>query len=139
MIKDVEDLEIYNRSMKLLVPIYRLAQLLPRREFKLADQLTSAAKSISATIAEGFAKRRSTKEFKRYLEMSLGSSDEVTTHLRQIKLIGFPKVKAETVDALIKHYRIVSKQLNTLIKTWKNFKSDISDSSDFPDKQSKVR
>ena len=127
MIKDVEDLEVYQRSMNLLKPIYRLARMLPRNEFKLRNQLTSAAKSIPAIIAEGFAKRRSTKEFKRFLEMSLGSSDEVITHLRQIKLIGFVKIKDETCDALIAHYRIVSKQINTLIKIWRNFKSDNSD------------
>lgn len=127
MIKDVEDLEVYIRSMKLLKPIYRLANLLPRNEFRLKDQLTGAAKSVPALITEGFAKRRSTREFKRYLGMALGSSDETITHLRQIKLIEFPNIKMETCDALIKNYRIVSKQINTLIKTWKNFNSDLSD------------
>lgn len=127
MIMDVEDLEVYRHSMKLLKPVYRLARLLPKDEFRLKDQLTGSGKSIPALITEGFAKRRSEKEFKRFLGMALGSSDEVITHLRQIKLIGFPLIKEETCDALIKHYRIVSKQINTLIKKWKNFGSDPSD------------
>jgi four helix bundle protein len=127
MIKDVEDLEVYRRSMKLLKPIYKLAGLLPKDEFRLKDQLTGSAKSVPATITEGFAKRRSEKEFKRFLLMALGSSDEVVTHLKQIRIIGFPGIKPETCEALISHYRIVSKQINNLIKKWKNFNSDKSD------------
>ena len=100
--------------------------MLPKDEFKLKNQLTGSAKSIAALITEGFAKRRSEKEFKRFLGMALGSSDEVITHLRQIKLIAFTAIKSETCDALVKHYRIVSKQINTLIKKWRNFNSDSS-------------
>ena len=73
---------------------------------KLRGQLTNSAKSIAPQIAEGFAKRKSQKEFKRYLEIALGSSDEVITHLREIKIINFPNIKQETCDALIKYYRI---------------------------------
>ena len=124
MIKDVEDLEVYRRSMKLIKPVYKLVWLLPKDEFRLKDQLTASAKSISALIAEGFAKRRFEKEFKRFLLMALGSSDEIVTHLKQVKLIEFPGIKPETCDALIAHYRIVSKQINNLIKNWKNFNSN---------------
>ena len=113
--------------MKLLKPIYRLANLLPKDEFRLKDQLTGSAKSVPALITEGFAKRRSAKEFKRYLGMALGSSDETITHLRQIKLIEFPNIKTGTCDALIDNYRVASKQINRLIKIWKNFNSELSD------------
>jgi four helix bundle protein len=127
MIRDVEDLEVYRRSMKLIKPIYRLARLLPKDEYRLKDQLTGSAKSVPAVIAEGFAKRKAVKEFKRFLYMALGSSDEVITHLRQIKLIDFPGIKPETCVALIKHYKIVSKKINRLIKVWKSDRSDSSD------------
>ena len=120
MIKDVEDLEVYRRAMKLLRPIYKLANLLPKDEFKLKNQLTGSGKSVPALITEGFAKRRFPKEFKRFLLMALGSSDEVVTHLKQIELIDFPNIKTETCEALIKHYRVVSKQLNKLIQNWKD-------------------
>jgi four helix bundle protein len=103
-----------------------LAGLLPKDEFRLKDQLTGSAKSVPAVIAEGFAKRKAEKEFKRFLYIALGSSDEVITHLRQIKLIGFQGIKTETCDALIEHYKIVSKKINRLIKVWK---SDAGNSS----------
>jgi four helix bundle protein len=130
MIKDVEDLEVYKRSMNLLPSTYKLANSLPKGEFKRKRQLTDAAGSISALMAEGFAKRRSEKEFKRFLGMALGSSDEVITHIRQIKIIGFPKASIQDCDTLIDEFRIVSKQINTLIKIWRNFGSDSSDLSD---------
>jgi four helix bundle protein len=101
MIRDVEDLTVYNRAMKLIKPVYRLAGLLPKDEFRLKDQLTGAAKSVPALITEGFAKRKAEKEFKRCLYMTLGSSDEVITHLRQVRLIGFAGVKDETCEVLI--------------------------------------
>lgn len=120
MIKDVEDLEVYRGAMKLLRPIYKLANLLPKDEFKLKNQLTGSGKSVPALITEGFAKRRFPKKFKRFLLMALGSSDQVVTHLKQIELIDFPNIKTETCEALIKHYRVVSKQINKLIQNWKD-------------------
>ncbi len=125
MIRDVTDLEVYERSMKLLLPVYKLAKLLPKDEFRLKDQLTGAAKSVPALITEGFAKRKSDKEFKRYLYMALGSSDEVITHIRQIKLLPFKGIKSETCDVLIEHYKVVSKQINTMIKVWRSGNSSL--------------
>ncbi|MBI5530693.1 MAG: four helix bundle protein [Candidatus Doudnabacteria bacterium] len=125
MIVDVEDLDVYRRAMKLIKPVYKLSNLLPKEEFRLKDQLTASAKSIPALIAEGFAKRTFIKEFKRFLFMALGSSDETITHLKQIKLIDFQGIKTETCDALIANYRIVSKQINTTIKVWKSTQTHI--------------
>ena len=139
MINDVEDLEVYNRSMGLLPAVYNIARKLPRNEYKRRFQLTDAASGIPAQIAEGFGKRRSEKEFKRFLNMSLGSSDEVITHLRQIIIIGFANSNVEDCNKLIAEYKIVSKQINTLIKVWRNFGSDKSYQSDSPIDPKKLR
>jgi four helix bundle protein len=121
-IRDVEDLHVYNNSMNLLKPIYRLASLLPKyEEQKFRAQLTSAAKSIPALIAEGFAKQQYPKEYCRFLLMALGSSDEVITHLRQIQIIEFPGIKKETCISMIKKYKIISKQINSLIQIWRKY------------------
>ena len=122
---DVSDLTIYQRALKLLKPIYKLANLLPKTEFELRTQLCNSAKAISAQIAEGFAKKDSQIEFKRFLYMALGSSDETITHLRQIKLLCFPNIKNETCKALIDYYKVESKQINSLIQKIKHPKSDI--------------
>jgi len=86
--------------------------------------MCNSAKSVSAQIAEGFAKKDSQAEFKRFLLMALGSSDETITHLRQIELLSFPMIKKETCVALIEHYKIESKQINSLIQKIKK-KSEI--------------
>ena len=127
--QDVNNLTIHQNGLLLLKPIYRLANLLPDNEFKFRSQLCESAKSIPPLIAEGFAKKRSQKEFKRFLLMALGSSDEVITHLREIKIIGFPNIKEITCDVLIKYYKIESKQINryigTIINNQINPKSEI--------------
>ncbi len=113
--QDVSDLIIYQNALNLLKPMHRLVNLLPKNEYKLRSQTWEAAKSIAPLIAEGFAKKRSQNEFKRFLLMALGSSDEVITHLREIKIINFPNIKDATCDALIKYYKIESKQINRYI------------------------
>lgn len=115
--QDVSDLIIYQNALNLLKPIHRLVNLLPEKEYKLRNQTWEAAKSIAPLIAEGFAKKRSQNEFKRFLLMALGSSDEVITHLREMKIINFSNIKNETCDALIKYYKIESRQINRCIST----------------------
>lgn len=121
---DVIELRIYKKALELLPKTYELARQLPKTEFKLRSQLCSAAKAISAQIAEGFAKKDSQLEFKRFLLMALGSSDETITHLRQIQILKFV-VDDKLCFYLIEEYQSESKQINSLVQKIKN-KSKIS-------------
>ena len=49
------------------------------RNFKLCEQVGDSARSAPTNIAEGF--RRSDTEFRRYLEIALGSLKETENHL----------------------------------------------------------
>jgi four helix bundle protein len=120
MIYDVTDLEVYNRSLKTLALVYQLEKQIPNSHFQLRKQLTSAAEGVPAQIAEGFAKRRSAKEFKRYLEIAMGSSDEVITHTRSIKILAthIKGIDRQLCDRVIAEYKIISKQLNRLRNKW---------------------
>jgi len=51
-----------------------------RRDFAFSDQITRAARSISANIAEGF-ECMTTKEFINFLSIAKRSSGEVRAHL----------------------------------------------------------
>lgn len=86
--------------MVLLKPLQRLANLIPAKENHLKTQLFDAGRSIPAHIAEGFAKRRSQAEFRRFLEMVIGSSNEVATHLRIIQMCEFDTIKEQTCISL---------------------------------------
>ncbi len=116
MIRSVSDLEIYNLSMRLLKIVYEFTADFPRSEFSTQDQIRRAAKSIPANIAEGFAKKISSKEFKRYLTIALGSSDEVVAHLKMIEII----IPTDTFSAreLLEQYIILSKRINKLRSSW---------------------
>ena len=116
MIRAVTDLEIYNLSLDLLKEIYSLCQKFPSSERSLDDQIKRAAKSIPANIAEGFAKRISPKEFKRFLTIALGSSDEVVTHLRTSNIV-LPFLKEQST-VLLEKYIVLSKRINKLRSNW---------------------
>lgn len=115
-IKDVTDLVVYQESLRLLQELYALANKLPQSEKDMEWQLKRAGKSIPAQITEGFAKRNSQKEFRRYLLIAIGSSDEIITHLRTLAMI-IENLSTEA-NKLLEKYRILSKRLNTLHKTW---------------------
>src|SRR5690242_11949360 len=60
------------------------------REFGLAEQVRRASKSICANLAEGFGKQRdSSAEFKRFLLMAIGSSEEMQVRSRYCKDLGY--------------------------------------------------
>ena len=67
--------------MILVRDICLLAKSLPKEEkYGLQSQITRAVISIPSNIAEGSC-RFSNKEFKRFLEIALGSSFELETQL----------------------------------------------------------
>jgi four helix bundle protein len=60
---------------------FKFTQTLPSQErYGLCQQMTKAAVSISSNIAEGSG-RTSSKDYHRFIEISLGSSFELETQL----------------------------------------------------------
>lgn len=116
MIRDVTDLDVYRISLELLVELYDFLKKVPQSEYDSVKQSKRSGKSIPANIAEGFAKRLSLAEFKRFLQIAIGSSDETITHLRMIG-ITVPRLKAES-EILAEKYKSLSKRLNKLHQIW---------------------
>ena len=102
--QDVSDLHVYQHSMRLLDEISIFLDKLPKKDYDLYHQIIRSARSIPALLAEGFAKKSSQKDFRHFVIMAMGSSDEVITHLRI----------AKANSSLIEEYKSVSKQLNSL-------------------------
>lgn len=123
MIKDVTDLQVYNLSLELLEKAYRVANLLPPDHKKLRYQLIEAAEKIAPQIAEGFGKKKSPREFCRFLSMALSSSDEVIIHIREVKILAktYTRIATTECDELIENYKILSRKLNKLLSSWKKF------------------
>ncbi len=79
-----EDLEVFQRAYRVSLEIHRASLRFPAVEQRaLADQIRRASKSICANIAEGYGRqKRSKPEFRRFLQMAIGSSDEMRVWLR---------------------------------------------------------
>ncbi len=117
-IADFRDLEVYQRSRNLLPVVKRLCLHIENEQRDLARNLMKTACQIGPEIAEGHAKKSSINEFKRFITMAIGSSDEMTAHLEQVPLL-IRDVNMKSIARLINEYRIIAKQLQVLKKNWK--------------------
>ena len=76
-----EKLKIWQNAFEIADQVYEQVGEWPKHElYSLSQQTTRSASSVAANIAEGSAKS-SNKDFKRFLEIALGSCYELQTHL----------------------------------------------------------
>jgi four helix bundle protein len=78
-----------------------------------------AGDSMTAAISEGWVKRASELEFKRYLRIALGPANEMESHLDAAMDVGF--MKQHAARALNETYRVIGAQLVRLIENWRTF------------------
>ncbi len=123
--KGYEDLDVYRRAMTLLKPVHALALTFPDYEkYDLASQMRRACKSIPANIAEGYARRRSSKEFCNFLAVAMGSANEMEVHLHIAKELDY--VTEHQHDEFTREYQMIGKQLSQLIKYWRSVGAPIT-------------
>jgi four helix bundle protein len=86
-----EDLEVFQRAYRMSLEVHNKSLEMPSIEQRvLADQLRRASKSICANVAEGYGRqKRSKAEFKRFLQMAIGSSDEMRVWARYAFDLGY--------------------------------------------------
>lgn len=105
-----KNLDVWKVSISLVTDIYRLSKKLPDHErYCLVSQIQRAAISIPANIAEGVA-RNSTKDYIRFLYISIGSCSELET-----LLIIITNIYAEDTLELQKAVINIIKMLRSLI------------------------
>ncbi len=79
--QDFKELKVWEKAHALTLGIYRATNGFPRSEaFGLTAQLRRSCASIPANIAEGCG-RRSRNEFAQFLQVAIGSANEVEYHL----------------------------------------------------------
>jgi four helix bundle protein len=79
--RNFKGLKIWQKGFEIAENSFKLVSRFPKEEkFGLSSQITKAAVSISSNITEG-SSRTSEKDYKRFLEISLGSSFELETQL----------------------------------------------------------
>jgi four helix bundle protein len=112
MIKTHKDLDVWKKSMDLVMDIYRDTQIFPKEEvYSLTSQIRRAAVSIPSNVAEG-ASRNSKKEFCQYLYIALGSASELETQILIADRLGY----VQDSGKILEKTEAIKKMLNGLIR-----------------------
>ena len=118
MIKSYRDLEVFKESYQIALQIHRLTQKYPEFErYEIGTQMRRAAVSIPLNIAEGYGKKSSEADFKRFLKIALGSSNEMMVLIEMSKDLGY--IEEEERRVLIERYDVLGKRLSSMIAKWK--------------------
>ena len=105
-------------GIELVKQVYQLSNRLPSEEkFGLKSQISRAAVSIPSNIAEGCS-RNSEIEFKRFLEIAIGSLFEVETQLIIAQELKF--IKPNELEIVFSLIQKEAKMINSLINKIKN-------------------
>ena len=114
-LRSYKDLELWKKSMDLVVDIYKLTKDFPSQEkFGLISQIRRAAVSIPSNIAEG-SSRNNTKEFIQFLYIANGSLSEIETQLEIASRLGY----LTTFETLIVNIKYIRKLMGGLINVLK--------------------
>ena len=117
-VRRFEDLEVWKRSCRLVVEIYKITGSGEiEKDWGLKDQLRRSAVSIPSNIAEGFD-RDSNTEFKRFLFIAKGSTAELKTQIYITESIGF--IDKEISRPIIQECDEISRMIGSLIKYLKS-------------------
>ena len=115
MVKTHRDLQIWQKSMDLVTNVYKAVEDFPDFEkFGLISQIRRSSVSIPANIAEGFG-RRSQKEFRRFLNISMGSLFEIQTELEVSYNLEY--LDKDTFEQLYEDTREIERMISSFIST----------------------
>ena len=110
------ELKIGQRRMDLAENVYRVVAGFPTEEkYGLTPQLKRCAVSVPANISEG-AGRATNKQFKFFLEVAMGSCNEVQTQMELAKRFGYvqPEQSEGLVDEAFQLYKMILVFYNSL-------------------------
>jgi len=106
-----EDLEVWERSTRLSVKVYKTFS--NSRDYGFKDQITRSSLSVPSNIAEGFG-RTSDKEKRNFLNIARGSCAELHTQLLIGSEIGY--IDQNISKEMIKEAKEISSMISGLMK-----------------------
>lgn len=112
-----KDLIVWQKSMELVVEIYKLTNDFPKSEvYGLTSQMRRSAVSIPSNIAEG-RRRGSRKDFAQFLNIAFGSGAELETQIEIAKSLRY----ADSLNYLLAEQLLdeIMRMLNTMISNLK--------------------
>jgi four helix bundle protein len=110
------ELKIWQRSMDFVVKIYDVSADFPKEErYGLTSQLRRCVVSVPSNISEG-AGRGTNNQFKRFLEYSMGSINEVQTQIELAHRINYLSLEVyeSLIDEALQIYKMILGFYNSL-------------------------
>lgn len=87
--KSYQKLIVWQRAKELVVLVYKITDKFPKNEeFGLKSQMRRAAISVLSQIAEGYS-RKSIKDKKHFIEISIGSLYELESDIEVANDLGY--------------------------------------------------
>ena len=111
--RSFEELEVWQRGCRQAVEVFKAFE--DCKNWTLRDQVQRAALSVPSNIAEG-SERNSAPDFKRFLNIALGSNAELRTQLYIPARISI----VSAIDPLITENKEISAMLHGLRKSIKS-------------------
>jgi len=109
-----QELKIWQKSMDITVDVYKLSAQFPKEEkYGLTSQIRRSAVSIPSNISEG-AGRNTNGEFKNFLGIASGSSNELFTQLILSERLNL--VEQQNINPILKELIEVQKMNYKLIQ-----------------------
>ena len=117
-IESYENLIVWQKSMDLVIEIYKLTEKFPKTEiYGLISQIRRATVSIPSNIAEG-SRHGSRKDFRNFLIIAYGSGAELETQIKIAKRLQFCEVvDYQNAESLLNE---VMRMLNKLTNEFKS-------------------
>ncbi|MBK9509346.1 MAG: four helix bundle protein [Cytophagaceae bacterium] len=111
--KSYRELLIWQKSILVVTNIYKLTRDFPKEElFGITSQMRRCAISIPSNIVEGFG-RKSQGDFKRFLNISLGSIYELQTQIEISQNLEY--LNTENYKYLMESCVELEKMMNSLV------------------------
>ena len=115
--RNFRNFNVWKEGIRIVKEVYKLSELLPSTEkYGLKSQVCRSSISIPSNIAEGCS-RNSEVDFKRFLEIALGSSFELETQFLIIKELNL--IPNEKLNTLLNLLNEEQKMLNSFIEKLK--------------------
>ena len=112
-VHNFRELKVWQLSIDIVVDIYKITVEFPNEEkYGLISQIRRCAASIHSNIAEGSG--RSSKDFTRFLDMSLSSAYEVETQLMIAQNLEY--ISTDDFQRMIEKLKSIENQLHGLSK-----------------------
>jgi four helix bundle protein len=111
-VRNIKEYEVFKKAHELGLEIYKMTKGFPKEElYGLVSQVRRSAYSIPMNLAEG-GTRQGAKEFSQFINIALGSCEEVRYQLLLSKDLGY--INSEKYEKLDNEAEVIKKMLSVL-------------------------